>query len=104
MPADVYETIGRARPRGLRDPVVVRGILPSYDDRAMRAKTQGDVMVEVVILSDGTVGDARVTRSLDEGLDREALIAARHWLFQPATRDGQPVACRSVLMLTFQLR
>ena len=46
------------------------------------------------MLPDGTVGDVRITRSLDPdfGLDEEAIKAARQWLFEPGTRFGAPAA------------
>jgi protein TonB len=79
---------------------------PSYTADAMRAKVQGVVEVEALILPDGTVAEARITRSLDPtfGLDREALIAVRQWKFAPATRRGQPVAVLVPIEVSFTLR
>ena len=62
----------------------------------MRAKVQGDVELEAVILANGTVGDMRIVKSLDDkfGLDAEAIKAAKQWFFKPGVdRDGkaQPV-------------
>jgi protein TonB len=72
----------------------------------MRAKVQGRVVVECIVNADGTVGDARVVRSLDDvfGLDQEALKAAKQWRFQPGTYRGQPVPVRITIELTFTLR
>jgi periplasmic protein TonB len=79
---------------------------PSYTADAMRAKVQGVVEVEALILPDGTVAEARITRSLDPtfGLDREALLAVRQWRFAPATRRGQPVAVLVPIEVSFTLR
>lgn len=79
---------------------------PSYTADAMRAKVQGVVEVEALILPDGTVADARITRSLDPtfGLDREALIAVRQWRFSPAMRRGQPVSVLVPIEVSFTLR
>lgn len=79
---------------------------PSYTADAMRAKVQGVVEVEALILPDGTVAEARVTRSLDPtfGLDREALAAVRQWKFAPAVRRGQPVAVLVPIEVSFTLR
>jgi len=79
---------------------------PSYTADAMRAKVQGIVEVEALILPDGTVAEARVTRSLDPtfGLDREALIAVRQWKFTPATRRGQAVPVLVPIEVSFTLR
>jgi periplasmic protein TonB len=79
---------------------------PSYTADAMRAKVQGVVEVEALILPDGSVAEARITRSLDPtfGLDREALVAVRQWKFAPATRRGQPVAVLVPIEVSFTLR
>jgi protein TonB len=79
---------------------------PAYTADAMRAKVQGVVEVEALILPDGTVADVKITRSLDRtfGLDREALIAVRQWKFAPATRRGQPVPVLVPIEVSFTLR
>jgi TonB family protein len=71
----------------------------------MNAKIQGEVDVEFVVRRDGTVGDARVTKSLDPGgLDEEAVKALRQWLFKPGELNGRPVAVRLQAQLMFTLR
>jgi TonB family protein len=57
-------------------------------------------------MPDGTVGDARVTRSLDSrfGLDAEALIAAKQWRFRPGTLNGRPVPVVVSIELMFSVR
>jgi TonB family protein len=69
----------------------------------MRAKVVGDVDMDIVVLADGTVGAARVTRSIHRELDHVALIAAGYWLFEPARLNGQAVAAQAVLTLSFRL-
>ena len=85
---------------------MLREVRPNYTADAMRAKVQGTVWVEAVVLQDGTVGEAKIVRSLDStfGLDEEALKAARQWRFVPGTRFGQPVAVLVTIELTFTLR
>ena len=92
--------------KGLGYPRAVRRIMPTYTPEGMRAKIAGAVELDVVILEDGTVGATRVTKSLDarHGLDRQALISARHWFFEPATLNGRPVPVKVVVVLEFQLR
>ena len=50
-------------------------------------------------------GDVKVVKSLDpNGLDQEAIKAAKRWLFQPATdRSGKPVAVYVTLALSFRI-
>ena len=87
-------------------PRPIREVKPQYTADAMRAKVQGSVWIETVVMPDGLVGDVRITKSLDRifGLDEEALRAAKQWLFVPGTRFGQPVPVLVVIELTFTLR
>ena len=57
-------------------------------------------------MPDGSVGDVRVTKSLDSvfGLDQEAIKAARRWRFKPGFLQGQPVPVIITIELTFTLR
>ena len=91
---------------GIVNPRLLREVKPNYTSEAMRAQVQGEVWLEVVVLSDGTVGDVTVTRSLDPvfGLDEEAIRAARQWRFAPGTRFGEPVAVLVSIALEFNLR
>jgi protein TonB len=91
---------------GVTVPVLIRDVKPQYTADAMRAKVQGSVWLECVVLPDGSVGDVRVTRSLDQrfGLDEEAIKAATQWRFRPGMRMGEPVAVVVTIELTFNLR
>ena len=91
---------------GIVNPRLLREVKPQYTSEALRAKVTGTVYLELVVLPDGTVGDVRITRSLDPvfGLDEQAIKAARQWLFQPGTRFGEPVAILVNLALDFNLR
>jgi protein TonB len=72
----------------------------------MRAKVQGTVWLECVVMPDGTVGRVQVVRSLDStfGLDQEAIKAAKQWRFRPGMRLGEPVAVLITIELAFTLR
>ena len=91
---------------GVETPQLLREVKPRYTAEAMRAKVQGTVMVEAVVLPDGTVGDVKVVRSIDRnfGLDEEAVKAAKQWRFRPGTRFGEPVAVLVTIELSFALR
>lgn len=90
---------------GVSAPVPVRQVRPQYTSAAMAARLAGSVIVECIVLPDGSVGDARVTRSLDArlGLDEEAVKAARQWRFRPGLFNGQPVAVRVTIELSFSI-
>ncbi len=87
-------------------PRLLHEVKPQYTAEAMRAKIQGTVLLDVVVLPDGTVGEVTVTKSLDPvfGLDAQAIAAARQWRFAPSTRFGEPVAVLVGLELFFNLR
>jgi TonB family protein len=100
---------GAYRPgNGITSPEKLREVKPQYTPDAMRAKIQGEVWLECIVLPDGTVGDIRVTKSLDTvfGLDQEAIKAAKQWLFRPGRRQdtGQPVPVVVSIGLSFNLR
>ncbi len=91
---------------GSRTRIVRVEVKPTYTADAMRAKIQGTVILECVVLEDGTVGQVAITKSLDPvfGLDQEAIKAAKQWKFIPGKRQGQPVPVLVSIELTFTLR
>lgn len=98
---------GAYRPgSGITLPSVLREVKPAYTADAMRAKVQGSVWLECIVLPDGSVGEVKVTRSLDPifGLDQEAIKAAKMWRFRPGMRQGEPVPVMITIELTFTLR
>jgi len=90
---------------GVTWPVDILQVKPKYTPDAMRAKLQGAVELEIVVLPDGTVGDVRVVKSLDRasGLDDAAVDAAKKWRFKPGMKDGKPVATKVLMSLEFRL-
>jgi protein TonB len=98
---------GAYRPgSGVSLPEVLTEVKPQYTAEAMRAKVQGVVWLECIVLPDGSVGDVKITKSLDSvfGLDQEAIKAARRWRFKPGIREGKPVPVIITIELTFTLR
>jgi TonB family protein len=93
---------------GVTSPQLIKEVKPNYTGDAMRAKLQGVVEMEAVVLADGTVdpGRIKITRSLDStfGLDQQAIIAVKQWRFRPGTYKGQPVPVLVNVELTFTLR
>jgi protein TonB len=98
---------GAFRPgNGVLSPKLLREVKPGYTSEAMRAKIQGVVLMEAVVMPDGSIGNVRITRSLDPtfGLDQEAIKTVRKWQFAPGTRFGQPVPVMVEIEMTFTLR
>lgn len=89
---------------GVSAPKLLKIVQPQYTADAMRAKVQGVVVLECIVMPDGTVSEARVKRSLPFGLDDEAIKAARQWRFSPGLRQGEPVPVIIAIELSFSLR
>ena len=53
-----------------------------------------DVVVRCVVTGDGAVRDAAVVRDGNPADDLAVLDAVAQWQFEPATKDGEPVAVR----------
>ena len=88
---------------GVSAPHVIYQPDPEYSEEARKAKYQGTVILWVVIGPDGRVHDMRVQRSLGLGLDEKAMEAVRTWKFDPARKDGQPVAVQVNVEVNFRL-
>ena len=91
---------------GVSAPRLIKELKPGYTPDAMRAKIQGMVTIQAVVLPDGTVGAAQITRSLDSifGLDQEAVKTVRQWRFIPGTLAGRAVPVLVEIELVFTLR
>jgi hypothetical protein len=59
--------------------------------------------MQCIIMPDGTVGRARIVRSLDGDVDDQALAKVRRWVFSLATLDGKPVPYLATLTLAFRI-
>ena len=89
---------------GISPPAIRHEVKPDYTEEARRRAVEGDVVLEIVVLSDGTVGDVRVLRSLGYGLDEQAVRAMREWRFHAAQRQGVPVDVVVEVAMEFRLR
>ena len=78
---------------------------PRYPLPDIREENEGNADVEVYVLPNGRVGDARIARSSGfERLDQSAIDEAkRNWRLAPATRDGVPFAQWYKVRVTFKL-
>ena len=94
----------RVGQEGVSSPVLVHEAKPRYTPEALRAKIAGFVMIECVVEPSGTCDGVRVTKSLDPGLDREAVNALQSWRFQPGQHLGKPVPVLVSIEIAFTLR
>ena len=79
--------------------------VPAYPRSALRAGQEGAVMLRIDIDARGVPTDVQVVErsgDRDRAFDRAAIEAARQWRFQPATRNGEPVAATVQLPVEFR--
>ena len=75
---------------------------PQYPPAALRSGVSGTVMVRVAVDASGMPTEVTLEKkSGSRDLDRAALEAVKKWRFQPAQRDGQPVAASLVIPIDF---
>lgn len=103
-PQDQVYELRRQGENGITAPKPVYDPNPEYTDRARKKKINGTVVLSIVVSPEGTVRDAKITTSLDKDLDNQALKAVNTWKFQPATKDGKPVAVRISVETSFHIR
>ncbi len=73
---------------------------PVYPALARQAKVGGIVIVELLIGTDGSVGDARVLESAPM-LEQAALDAVLQWRYEPTLRNGVPVPVQMTVTINF---
>ncbi|MFN2577640.1 MAG: energy transducer TonB [Pyrinomonadaceae bacterium] len=86
-----------------RKPIVVSKPEPWYTDDARNAGITGTVVLRVVFASSGEITNMHVVRGLSKGLTEQAIEAARHLTFIPATKDGRFVSYWMELQYNFGL-
>ena len=88
---------------GITAPKAVYHPDPEYTDRARKRKIRGTVLLSMIVTPEGDVREPQITQSLDKELDQQALRAVSKWRFEPATKDGKPVAVRVHTEISFHL-
>ena len=77
-----------------------------YSTFARNAGIEGDVILQVEVFTDGSVGAVEVLKSLMSGpggLDEAAIKSVKQWVFSPAKSGGRPVACWVTFPVSFSL-
>jgi len=92
----------RASAAELSQPTATRKVDPGYPIQLMRENVAGTVILYAVIHADGSVGDVRVLRGIDDRLDRYATDALAKWKFEPATKNGTPVDVEATFKIPFR--
>jgi TonB family protein len=88
---------------GMTPPKLIHSVDVKFSEEARRKKIEGVAWVELVVDKNGMPDRVHITNSVADGqkpklrkaaetLDAKAVEAVEQYRFQPAMRDGQPVA------------
>jgi protein TonB len=77
-------------------------VIPPYPEEARADGRTGVVVLEIVILADGSVDRVRVVRG-DEPFASAAVAAVKAWKYEPARFKGQPISVFRTFSVTFKL-
>ena len=97
-PEPIYEIGGSVKP-----PRQIYAPGPEYTTKARKEHQRGVVVLKMVVGADGVTRDIKVVQSLSTELDGAATVAVKKWKFAPATKDGEPVAVRINVEVSFNL-
>jgi protein TonB len=88
-------------------PVLIPGtrVRPDYPRSARRAHAEGRVILQAVILRDGSVGEVDVIRCTKPtfGFEAAAIEAVRMWRYTPGFQNGRPVSVYITIVVDFAL-
>jgi TonB family protein len=88
---------------GVSAPVVLSNVSPTYTAKARESKISGKVLINLWVDPQGKPYNVRVVRSLDKGLDDNAIAAVKQYRFKPALQDGKPVTVALNLEVKFEI-
>ena len=84
----------------IKPPLKTKNVPPVYPQIAITSKTQGVVILEATIGTDGKVKDTKLLRSIKQ-LDDAAITAVRAWEFKPTLVNGKPVQVIMTIPVNF---
>lgn len=102
--ANTMGTGSRPQAAVIQPPKLKQFAEPVYPQGALALGLSARVEVELVVGVDGLAKDPKVKTAAGNGFDESALEAASRLLFEPATKDGTPIAARIVFPFVFEFR
>ncbi len=85
-------------------PHFIRRAKPQYPSVARQLGKEGLVLLRVSLDEQGKVTGIEIVNKAGSGFDEEAIKAVEQSTFSPAKKDGQPVECKVLLPVRFQLK
>ncbi len=88
--------------QGVSGGQLLSSTLPDYPVGARQMRIQGQVVLEVTVKEDGTVGDIKVVKGSPQ-LAQSAVDAVKKWRYQPYQLNGKPVKNETRIIVDFTL-
>jgi TonB family protein len=85
-------------------PRVLTQVQPVYTPEGLSQRIQGSVVLELIVTREGRPSAILILRSLDPGLDHEAIKAVQQWRFAPGRLAGTPVDVVVSVAFDFAIR
>jgi TonB family protein len=98
-PAPGVEKVGG----GVSPPRPIYSPEPEFSEEARAVGFQGICTLRLVVGADGIPRDIKVINPLGMGFDEKAVKAVQKWRFNPALKDGRPVAVQIEVEVDFHL-
>jgi TonB family protein len=89
--------------KGITPPKHISGSQPDFSDEARLARYSGRTILGVVIDQAGNAQNVWIISPSGYGLTQRAIEAISAWKFQPATKDGKPVAIQVEIVTDFNV-
>jgi TonB family protein len=86
-------------------PKIVDMVQPKYPEVARKAGAEGKVLLDVLVMADGSVGKVIIKEGVPEfpSLAESAVEAVRQWRFEAGTKDGEPADVQVIIPIQFRL-
>jgi TonB family protein len=95
---------GETNPDWDTPPKLVRGKSPVYPVSQFLGRDGGSALVEFTIDADGRTTDLVLLSATNKTFGDHTMIAIRQWRFEPAKKDGKPIAVRVQEGFTFDVK
>jgi len=93
-----------AAPPASAPPQLIKFVEATWPQAALEQGLTATVEIEIVVAIDGTVKEAKVTTPVGNGFDEAAVEAVKQFVFEPARKNGKPIAARVRYPYVFEMR
>ena len=87
--------------KDITPPRLVHQVNPTYNPGSRGVRVVGKVVIRLIVTSKGIPKSPEIVQGLEAEVDDSALSAVKQWRFDPAKREGMPVAVRVVVEINF---